>query len=182
MGVRQGEVLSLEDMLYGLLLPSGDDAAVAIADAIGGDQASFVAMMNAQAKLMGLTHTHYINPDGLDAPGHYTSASDLLKLARRALALPEFALMVNTAEHKIPPTNQHRAYDLLTTNVLLGNYAGADGVKTGTTPGAGYCLVFSATRESGQLLGVLLNDPNQAARYQDAQALLDWGFQVLAAS
>ncbi len=182
MGVSAGEVLSLEDMLYGLLLPSGDDAAVAIADAIAGSEADFVAIMNAKAKILGLTHTHFINTDGLDAPGHYTSASDLLKLTRRALAIPEFALIVNTVEHKIPATRQHKAYDLVTTNALIDNYPGADGVKTGTTPGAGYCLVFSATRASGQLVGVLLGDPDQKARYQDAQALLDWGFQVLASS
>jgi D-alanyl-D-alanine carboxypeptidase (penicillin-binding protein 5/6) len=182
MGVSQGEVLSLEDMLYGLLLPSGDDAAVAIADAIGGSEANFVAMMNAEARIMGLTHTHYINPDGLDEKGHYTSASDLLKLTRRALAIPEFALIINTVEHKIPATSQHRAYDLFTTNALIDNYPGADGVKTGTTPAAGYCLVFSATRNSGQLVGVLLGDPNDRTRFLDAQALLDWGFQVIASS
>lgn len=182
MGLSAGEVLSLEDLLYGLLLPSGDDAAVAVADAIGGSQADFVAMMNAEAKLLGLSHTHYVNPDGLDAQGHYTSASDLLKLTWRALAIPEFVVIVNTAEHKVPATSQHKAYDLVTTNALINNYPGADGVKTGTTPGAGYCLVFSATRISGQLLGVLLGEPNQTARYQDAQALLDWGFQVIAGS
>jgi D-alanyl-D-alanine carboxypeptidase (penicillin-binding protein 5/6) len=182
MGVREGEVISLEDMLYGLLLPSGDDAAVAIADALGGSEAGFVAMMNAEAKIMGLTHTHFVNPDGLDAAGHYTSVSDLLKLTRRALAIPEFALIVNTVEHKIPATSQHHAYDLFTTNALLNNYPGADGVKTGTTPAAAYCLVFSATRNSGHLLGVLLGDPTEKARYLDAQALLDWGFQVIASS
>ncbi len=182
MGVSEGEVLSLEDLLYGLLLPSGDDAAVAIADAIGGSVPGFVTMMNAEAKIMGLTHTHYVNPDGLDADGHYTSASDLLKLTRRALAIPEFDLIVNTVEHKIPATAQHNKHDLFTTNALIDNYPGADGIKTGTTPGAGYCLVFSATRNSGQLVGVLLGDPNDQARYQDAQALLDWGFQVIAGS
>jgi D-alanyl-D-alanine carboxypeptidase len=182
MGVSQGEVLSLEDMLYGLLLPSGDDAAVAIADAIGGSVPDFVAMMNAEAKIMGLTHTHYVNPDGLDADGHYTSASDLLKLTRRALALPEFALIVNTFEHKIPATAQHNKHDLFTTNALIDNYPGADGIKTGTTPAAAYCLVFSATHTSGQLVGVLLGDASDNGRYVDAQALLDWGFQVIASS
>ena len=178
MGVSQGEVLSLRDLLYGLMLPSGDDAAVAIADALAGSEPAFVALMNARAQSLGLTHTRYINSNGLDADGQYTSASDLLRLTAFALDVPDFAEIVSTPEYIIPATSQHKAYDLQNTNELLGpqGYVGADGVKTGTTGNAGACLVFSATRGDAHLLGVLLGDPNDGARYADARALLDWGF------
>ncbi len=183
MGVSQGEVLTLRDLLYGLMLPSGDDAAVAVADAIGGDEQHFVALMNRYAQFLGLTHTHYVNVHGLDAPGHYTSASDLIKLTRYALRIPLFAIIVSTPEYKIPATNQHKAYNLRNTNELLGadGYAGADGVKTGTTGRAGYCMVFSATRDGTQLLGVILGAPSDGARFREARALLDWGFTVVGA-
>jgi D-alanyl-D-alanine carboxypeptidase (penicillin-binding protein 5/6) len=180
MGVSVGEVLSLRDLLYGMMLPSGDDAAVAVADAIAGSVPAFVALMNARAQYLGLTHTHYVNSNGLDAPGHYTSASDLLKLTAFALGVPGFAEIVATPEYVIPLTSQHKGYDLQNTNALLGpgGYDGADGVKTGTTGNAGDCLVFSATRGNTHLLGVLLGDPTDGARYQDARALLDWGFSA----
>jgi D-alanyl-D-alanine carboxypeptidase (penicillin-binding protein 5/6) len=182
MGLSVGEVLPLRDLLYGMMLPSGDDAAVAVADAIGGNQAHFVAMMNAKARFLGLTHTHYENPDGLDASGHYSSARDLVKLAEYDLSFKEFVAIVATTEYKIPLTSQHKSYDLHNTNLLLGanGYPGADGVKTGTTGDAGDCLVFSATRSDAHLLGVVLGDPTDAARFQDARALLDWGFAVVA--
>jgi D-alanyl-D-alanine carboxypeptidase (penicillin-binding protein 5/6) len=182
MGLSVGEVLTLRDLLYGMLLPSGDDAAIAVADAISGSRSRFVALMNTKARWLGLTHTHYTNPDGLDAPGHYTSASDLIKLTEYALSFKEFVAIVATSEYKIPLTNQHKGYDLMNTNHLLGanGYPGADGVKTGTTGDAGDCLVFSATRNDAHLLGVVLGDPTDDARFQDARALLDWGFAVVA--
>jgi serine-type D-Ala-D-Ala carboxypeptidase (penicillin-binding protein 5/6) len=183
MGLSQGEVLTLRQLLYGLMLPSGDDAAVAIADAIGKDRGdNFIDLMNATARFLGLTHTHYVNPDGLDAAGHYTSASDLIRLTRYALRLPEFTTLVATYEYKIPATNRHKAYDLFNTNELLwpnGGYPGADGIKTGTTGNAGACLVFSVTRNDHQLLGVVLGASTDAVRYRDARLLLDWGFSVV---
>jgi D-alanyl-D-alanine carboxypeptidase (penicillin-binding protein 5/6) len=183
MGLSTGEVLTLRQLLYGLLLPSGDDAAVAIADAVAKErQANFIDLMNQQAQYLGLTHTHYVNPDGLDVDGHYTSARDLVYLTRYALRFPTFISIVSTNEYRIPATHQHKAYDLQNTNELLspnGGYTGADGVKTGTTGSAGECLVFSAKRGEHHLVGVVLNDPNDTARYADARALLDWGFSVV---
>ncbi len=182
MGVSVGEVLTMRQLLYGLMLPSGDDVAVAIADAIGKERKeNFVDLMNEQARYLGLTHTHYVNASGLDAPGHYTSASDLAHLARFAFRLPLFAAIVDTYEYKIPATSQHKAYDLRNTNQLLwptGGYPGADGVKTGTTGDAGACLVFSALRSNHHLVGVVLDAPTDAARYKDARALLNWGFSL----
>lgn len=183
MGLSRGEVLTMQQLLYGLLLPSGDDAAVAIADAVGKDFGkNFVALMNTQALYLGLTHTHYVNPDGLDAPGEYSSASDLLALTRYALRLPMFTSLVDTYEYQIPATSRHKAYDLFNTNQLIwpsGGYAGATGVKTGTTGNAGACLVFAATRNGHHLLGVVLGAPSDPARYRDARLLLDWGFSVV---
>ncbi len=183
MGISPGEVLTVRQLLYGLMLPSGDDAAIAIADAIGAERGkNFIDLMNQQAQFLGLTHTHYVNPNGLDAPGHYTSASDLVNLTRFALRLPLFPTLIDTYEYKIPATSQHKAYDLINTNELIwpsGGYPGADGVKTGTTGLAGDCLVFAATRSGHQLVGVVLDAPSDAARYADARALLDWGFSVI---
>jgi D-alanyl-D-alanine carboxypeptidase (penicillin-binding protein 5/6) len=183
MGVSVGEVLTMRQLLYGLLLPSGDDVAVAIADAIGKERKeNFIDLMNEQARYLGLTHTHYVNASGLDAPGHYTSASDLAYLTRFAFRLPLFASIVATYEYKIPATSQHGTYDLINTNQLIwpnGGYAGADGVKTGTTGRAGACLVFSAMRSDHHLVGVVLDVPSDAARYTDARALLNWGFSVV---
>ena len=180
MGVSRGEILSLRDLLYGMMLPSGDDAAVAVADGISGSQQAFVQLMNARAQALGLTHTHYANPHGLDAPGHYTSASDLVKLAEIAMQNPVFATIVATQHYLIPATSQHQKYDLYNTNELLGSYDGAEGIKTGGTGNAGDCLVFAVLRNDAELFGVVLGAPDDSTRYSDARALLDWGFTVVA--
>src|SRR5579871_4728164 len=178
-----GDVLTMRQLLYGLLLPSGDDAAIAIADAVSKERgANFIDLMNQQAQFLGLTHTHYVNSNGLDAPGHYTTASDLVNLTRFALRLPPFVSLIATYEYKIPATGQHKAYDLLNTNQLIwpnSGYPGADGVKTGTTGKAGACLVFSATRNDHQLVGVVLDAPSDDARYTEARQMLNWGFSVI---
>jgi D-alanyl-D-alanine carboxypeptidase (penicillin-binding protein 5/6) len=180
MGVSQGEILSLRDLLYGLMLPSGDDAAVAIADGISGNQQAFVQLMNARAQFLGLTHTHYANPNGLDAPGNYTSASDLVKLAEIAMRNPIFDTIVATQNYTIPATDQHKGYPLSNTNALLSTYDGTEGIKTGTTGNAGACLVFAALRNDAELIGVVLGAPDDPTRYSDARALLDWGFTDVA--
>lgn len=179
-GVVRGETLTLRELLYCLMLPSGDDAAVAIADGIAGSQAKFVALMNFEARLLGLTHTHYTNPDGLDDPNqhHYTTARDLAVLTARVMALKDFRDIVATPHITLPATTTHHQYDLTNTNKLLNvySYPGVVGIKTGSTPAAGECLVFMAHRASGDLLGVVLGDPYDDARYTDARALLTWGF------
>ena len=181
-GLVQGDTLTLHDLLYGLLLPSGDDAAIAIADGVAGSQAKFVALMNDEAALLGLWHTHYNDVHGLDTPDHYTTARDLARLALFAMRDPTFAAIVDTATYTVPPTADHHGYVWDTTNLLLTNadyYAGATGVKTGYTGNAGPCLVFAATRNGRHLLGVLLGEPDatgDAQRFTDATALLNWGF------
>lgn len=180
MGLKTGEILTLQDLLYGLLLPSGNDAAVAIADAIGGSQANFVAMMNQQAQSLGLTHTHFADPHGLDAPGHYTSARDLAVLAADALANPTIARIAATLHDDIPATATHSAYHLINYNSLLPGarspYPGAIGLKPGNTGGAGWCEAFAARRDGHLIVGVVLADPTWEQRNVDMHSLLDWGF------
>lgn len=179
-GLRLGETMSLRNLLYCLMLPSGDDAAIAIADGVGGSQAGFVALMNVEAGLLGLSHTHYVNPHGLDQDGHYTSASDLVRLAAFAMTSPTFRQIVATPAMTIPANANHHTFDLVNTNELLPTqpfaYTGAIGVKTGFTGGAGYCLVFVAERSGVTLVGAVLGEPTYNGRFTDATALLDWGF------
>lgn len=179
-GLRYGDKLTLRDLLYALLLPSGDDAAVVIADGVAGSQPAFVALMDTEAQLLGLRHTHYSDVHGLDAPHHYTTARDLLALTQFALRFPIFARVVRTATWQVAASSAHGAYTWSTTNLPLTTlaYAGASGVKTGFTGDAGACLVFAATRGGRRLLGVVLNEPDETLRFTDAAALLDWGFDV----
>jgi serine-type D-Ala-D-Ala carboxypeptidase (penicillin-binding protein 5/6) len=173
-----GDKIPLKYLLYGLLLPSGDDAAVAIADAVGGTEANFVHIMNIFAYRLHLYQTHYVNPDGLEAPGHHSSAYDLVRLARYAMTLSIFAHIVQAQAYSLPANADHHSYTWKTTNTLLGTYKGATGIKTGTTPEAGFCLVFSAIRNGHHLIGVVLRDKSETLRFADARTLLNWGFNL----
>jgi D-alanyl-D-alanine carboxypeptidase (penicillin-binding protein 5/6) len=179
MGVSTGEQLTLRDLLYGLVTASGNDAAVAIADAVGGTEASFVAMMNRRAWRLGLTQTVFVTPDGVD-DGNRSTARDLAVLAAIALEHPGLEQITATRHYTIPRTATHKAYELWSGNDLLPGgrspYLGANGVKTGYTAGAVYCLAFSARRQGHLLVGVVLGAPSAEVRARDAQALLDWGF------
>lgn len=179
-GLQKGDVLTLHDLLYALMLPSGDDAAVAIADGVAGSQANFVRLMNLEAALLGLDHTHYANVHGLDAPGHYTTVGDLARIARIAMNFPLFAQVVKTPTY-VATTPLHGQYTWITTNELLTplhSYQGTIGVKTGHTGDAGYCLVFAAARNGSTIIGVLLGEQDASGeqRFVDATALLNWGF------
>jgi D-alanyl-D-alanine carboxypeptidase (penicillin-binding protein 5/6) len=181
MGLTAGERLRLRDLLYGLLLPSGNDAAVAIADEVGGNEAAFIELMNTRARELGLTHTHYTNPHGLDDdPNHYTSARDLATLAAADLKLPDFVEIASTLKYSIPATETHKAYELQTGNDLLPGsrspYPGALGGKPGYTVAAGYTMAFSARRHGHLIVGAVLGDPSWQVRTDDMRALLDWGF------
>lgn len=181
-----GDQIRLKDLLYGLMLPSGDDAAIAVADAVSGNSAKFVEAMNLYARRLRLAQTHYINPDGLtytNAQGQpdtnqYSSADDLARLTRSAMANPLFAQIVQLQRFVLPASATHHAYTWDTTDNLLSIYPGATGVKTGYTVEAGYCLVFSATSAGHHLIGVLLHEDDANQRFTDAQTLLDWGFSL----
>jgi D-alanyl-D-alanine carboxypeptidase (penicillin-binding protein 5/6) len=181
MGVSAGEKIRLRDLLYGLLLPSGNDAAVAIADEIGGSEVAFVDLMNTRARELGLTHTHYTNPHGLnDDPNHYTSARDLATLEAAALKLPDFVKIASTLHYSIPETRTHKGYELQTGNDLLAGsrspYPGALGGKPGYTVAARYTMAFSARRHGHLIVGAVLGDPSWQVRTDDMRTLLDWGF------
>ena len=181
MGLSTGEKLSLRDLLYGLVLPSGNDAAIAIADAISGSVPKFVALMNERAKQLGLTRTHFVTPHGLDEPGHYTTARDLAVLSGVAMHNPEIVKITSVTHYSIPKTSTHKAYELQTGNDLLSGarspYPGAIGVKPGFTGNAGYCQAFAAIRHGRMIVGVVLNEPSWQIRIVDMRNLLDWGFE-----
>jgi D-alanyl-D-alanine carboxypeptidase (penicillin-binding protein 5/6) len=185
-----GDQIRMKDLLYALLLPSGDDAAIAIADAMSGSVPAFVQQMNSYAHQLKLKNTHFVNPDGLTYmlpngqpdPNHYTTAADLAHLTRYAMQNPLFMQIVQLQEYVLPATSDHRSYEWVTTNNLLRGYAGAIGIKTGHTVEAGYCLVFAAYSNGHHLIGVLLHDGDSDAqadqRFVDAATMLDWGFQL----
>ena len=167
MYLREGEILTIQELLYGLLLSSGNDAAVALAIYCGGTVEGFAELMNDKARLLGLKNTHFENPNGLDSPGHYSTARDLAVLAAYAM---ENAIFYKTVSAKTVTVGSR---SLRNHNKLLWQVEGADGVKTGFTKAAGRILVSSATRNGRRLICVTLNDPNDWA---DHGQLLEQGF------
>ncbi len=167
-----GERLTLEELLYAVLLSSANDAAAAVAIALGGSIEGFADMMNATAARLGLTDTQFKNPHGLDAEGHFTSALDLARLTAYALELPELRRMVSTYKHEIPGPSGNRL--LVNHNKLLKSYDGCIGVKTGYTKRTGRCLVSAAERDGLTLVAVTLGAPDD---WRDHRAMLDYGFE-----
>jgi D-alanyl-D-alanine carboxypeptidase (penicillin-binding protein 5/6) len=164
MGLAEGDLVTVTDLLWGLLLPSGNDAATALARHVSGSVTEFVVAMNRRAQGLGLSRTHFVNVHGLDAQGHVSSATDLLTLTHELWAYPLFRSMVGTARVK------WNGRDLLSTNEWLTTFEGATGVKTGTTDDAGECLVASVERDGRTVLMVIMGSK---ARYQDAMLLYD---------
>jgi D-alanyl-D-alanine carboxypeptidase (penicillin-binding protein 5/6) len=180
-GLVPGEKLTALQLLYAMLLPSGCDAAYALAAAYGPGLAAFIATMNATARELRLTKTHFSDPSGLPDPGEYTTystARDLVSLGRDAMKLPLFRQVVATREYRVAAAAGHRAHTWTSTNMLLGHYPGAIGIKTGDTLAAGQCLLFEARRGSRTLIGVVLHssEDNPSAMFSDAAAMLSWGF------
>ncbi|MFD2371822.1 D-alanyl-D-alanine carboxypeptidase family protein [Brevibacillus sp. GCM10020057] len=172
--LKKNEKLTLEELLYGLMLRSGNDAAVAIATHVGGSVPGFVYMMNEKAALIGMNHTHFTNPHGLDDSNmHYSTAEDMAKLSAYALRNPVFRQIVSTKVKDIPWEGEQWNRRLLNKNKMLHLYDGADGVKTGYTKLAKRCLAASATRDGRQLATITLN---AADDWNDSAKLLDWGF------
>lgn len=167
MYLKAGEILTVQELLYGLMLRSGNDAAVALAIYCGGTVEGFAELMNDEARILGLTGTHFENPNGLDSPGHYSTARDLAKLTAYAMQNPIFRQTVSTKTVTVGDRV------LKNHNRLLWQVAGADGVKTGYTRAAGRILVSSAQRQGRRLVVVTIDDPNDWA---DHSALLEDGF------
>jgi len=167
MYLQEGEVLTIQDLLYGLMLHSGNDAAVALAIYCGGTVEGFVQLMNDKAHRLGLTGTHFENPHGLDSPNHYSTARDLATLAAYAMKDPVFCQTVSTKSVRVGNRS------LRNHNKLLWRVDGADGVKTGFTKAAGRILVSSASRDGRRLICVTINDGND---WVDHATLLENGF------
>jgi serine-type D-Ala-D-Ala carboxypeptidase (penicillin-binding protein 5/6) len=165
-----GERQTVRDLLAALLIRSANDAAAALADAVAGSQTSFVERMNAEVQRLGLRHTHYATPYGLDDPANYSSARDVLTLSRLDMQNALFRSFAGAPRGTIP------GHSFATRNTLLAAYPGLDGVKTGNTDDAGWCLSASATRGTIRLFVVVLGSPSEAQRDLDVTRLLNWGF------
>lgn len=168
MYLQEGEVLTIQELLYGLMLCSGNDAAVALAVYCGGTVGGFAELMNDKAHRLGLQDTHFVNPNGLDAPGHYSTARDMAKLAVYAMQNPIFARTVSAKSVTVGSRS------MTNHNKLLWQVEGADGVKTGYTKSAGRILVSSAVRQGRRLVAVTMDDPNDWA---DHKSMLEDGFR-----
>ncbi len=181
-GLKVGEIMSLENLLKGLLLASGNDAAAVIAENIGGSIEGFVSIMNDKAKELGLEGTHFVNPHGLHDSEHYTTAKDMAKLARIAMKNETFSSIVECAHIKIPPTNMNEERYYINTNNLVSRmrypyyyYDKATGIKTGSTTEAGHCLVSSAEDNNKKVIAVVLKADASSTSHEDSKKLLEYG-------
>lgn len=176
MGLSEGEILSLDELLYGLILHSGNDAAEALASNYPGGRDAFIKAMNNKARSLGLLNTHFTNPTGLEGDGkQYTTSFDLLVITREVLKYPLFAKITRTFDYNIPFTLSHKAFYLENETNLLTSYPGVLGVKTGYTPEAGLCLVTYLNYKGHDIVGILLGSEN---RRQEMKDLLDYGLEV----
>lgn len=175
MGISSGETYSLEELMYGLVLNSGNDAAYAISESVAGNSDRFVDWMNFKAEELGLQNTYFADPSGLD-DASYSTAADLVKLTRYALKNPEFRKIVATVEREIPSTDEHKYIYLYNQTNLLTTYPGVAGVKTGFTEEAGLSLVTYASNGGREVVGVVLNSID---RKGDMILMLDHSFNTL---
>ncbi|WP_245660081.1 D-alanyl-D-alanine carboxypeptidase family protein [Nocardia gamkensis] len=180
-GLVPGEVLTARQLLYAMMLPSGCDAAYALAEAYGPGQDGFIAEMNDTARHMGLAGTYFTDPSGLPAPtdhSTYSTPADLVALALRAMSLPVFRDVAGAQSYHLPAGPGNRAHSWQTTNRLLRDYPGTIGIKTGWTDAAGTCLLFETVRAGIPLIGVVLHsspDSDVAAK-DDAARMLNWAY------
>lgn len=176
-GISPDHPMSLHEMLYGMMLISGNDAAVSVAETVGGSYDRFVQMMNEKASSIGVTHSHFANPNGLTNPNHYSTAEDMVKIAGYAMKNPDFREIVKQPHYTLHYRDGTTRLIDNRNEFLESGYAGANGVKTGMTEAAGECLVASAER-NGQLVIVSIYDDEN--RWKDVQKLLDYGFDCVA--
>jgi len=176
--LKTGEVLPMEDLLYGLMLESGNDAAIAIAEHVGGSVEHFADMMTKRAHEIGAKNTQFKNPNGLDEDGHFTTAYDLALITRTALLNPRFVEIVSTKQKSVPVSETSIARSFYNHNKLLSLYPGCIGVKTGFTKKTGRCLVSAARRDHVTAICVTLNAPND---WNDHKVMLDYAFSCIEA-
>lgn len=175
-GLVAGEVLRMGDLVSAILIRSANDAAAAIAEHVGGSIEGFAELMNDKAAEMGLENSHFVNPHGLDSPEHYSSAADLLMMARAILANPQLAAMVRSTSIDFPTAPDGTLRGGPSTNSLLDTYDGAIGVKTGFTLQASLVLAAAAERDGRRLLVVVMGSEGVGGHFADSAALLDYGF------
>lgn len=174
-GLKEGEKITVENLLYSLMLKSANDAAVALASHISGSVSNFSELMNSRAKAWGATNSHFANPNGLPDPNHYTTARDLAVIARHAMENPEFRKIVSTKVKVIPRADDTAVKWLQNHNKMLWRYKGTIGIKTGYTKEAKQCLVVSAEKNGHELIAVILGSEGSNI-WADGQSLLDYGF------
>lgn len=176
MGLQEGDIVTRRALCYGMLLPSGNDAANAAAVSISGSISAFADEMNRKARELGMNNTHFVNPSGLDADGHFSTAYDMAVLTRYALRNEEFSRMCSSASATLEYGNPPYRRTLYNSNKLLAQYDGCIGVKTGFTDNARRCLVSAAERDGMTVIAVTLNAPDD---WSDHAELLDYGFSQL---
>lgn len=175
-GLIAGEELPIADLIDAMVVRSANDAAIAVAEAVGGDVETFVELMNGRAVELGLTRTQFANPHGLDAEQHFSTARDLLRLGLAAMANEEFREAAALTQASLPPDPEGTLRAAAATNELLELYDGAIGVKTGFTFQAGLVLVAAAEREGRTIYVVVMGSEGAGSHFEDASALLDFGF------
>lgn len=184
--IKEKEEMKMQDLVTGMMLASGNDAAVAIAETISGSVEDFAALMNEKAKSLGMESTNFVTPNGLHFENHHTTASDMAKLARYAMQNQTFRDIVKKASYDMPETNKQHARTVKNTNQLLDSksdfyYEYATGIKTGSTPYAGGCLVSSATNQDGMNLICLVfgeKPSEKTKRWTVSKKLFEWGFET----
>lgn len=175
--LETGEEMSVSDLMKGISMGSANDATVALAEKIGGTEANFVQMMNDKVKSLGLADTNFVNPTGLDEENHYSSAYDLAIIAKELLSHDKILDFSSPYEDYLRQDTES-PYWLVNTNKLVRFYDGADGLKTGHTDNAGYCLAGTAKKENMRLIAIVLGEPSASVRNTETMALLDYGFNL----
>lgn len=175
--LQAGEKMTVTEMLKGIAIASGNDATVAMAERIAGTEESFVKKMNARAKELGLKNTNFVTATGLDADNHYSSAYDMSLIAKELVKHEKILEFTGTYEEYLRK-DSNNPFWLVNTNRLVRFYSGVDGLKTGFTSTAGYCLTATAKKDSMRLITVVMNEPDTAKRSSDTTKMLDYGFNI----
>lgn len=173
--LEQGEVMSVEDMIKGIAIASGNDASVAMAEKLAGTEAQFVSMMNERAKELGMNDTRFVNPNGLPVEGHYSSAHDIAVMSRELLKHSEVTQYTGLYQDYLRKTSE-KPFWLVNTNKLVRFYQGADGLKTGFTSEAKYCLSASAKRDNLRIIAVVMGEPTTKQRNTEVSQMFDFAF------
>ena len=175
--LSEGEKMSVRDLLKGIIMASANDGIVAMAEYVAGTEESFVEMMNDKAIKLGLNHTHFVNPTGLDEEGHYSSAYDVAMIAIELMSHPDVFNFTTLYEDYLRKDTKN-SFWLVNTNKLLKSYNGVDGLKTGMTDNAGYCMAVTAKRNNMRLLAITLGEKEGKVRNKETASLLDYGFNL----